>query len=97
MRLVELYQHRDPALASALKNQRYEVTMDDVDAFILVGGWAQFGPQAYAQVTDQVMDGGTDFRCLENDRIAGDECGSDLAGEYCERRSEWRWFQRHRR
>ena len=26
-----------------------------VDAFILVGGWAQFGPQAYAQVTDQVM------------------------------------------
>ena len=24
-------------------------------AFILVGGWAQFGPQAYAQVTDQVM------------------------------------------
>lgn len=28
----------------------------DLDAFILVGGWAQFGPQAYAQVTDQVMD-----------------------------------------
>ena len=26
----------------------------DLDAFILVGGWAQFGPQAYAQVTDQV-------------------------------------------
>ena len=26
-----------------------------LDAFILVGGWAQFGPQAYAQVTDQVM------------------------------------------
>jgi ribose transport system substrate-binding protein len=25
-----------------------------LDAFILVGGWAQFGPQAYAQVTDQV-------------------------------------------
>jgi ribose transport system substrate-binding protein len=25
-------------------------------AFILVGGWAQFAPQAYAQVTDQVMD-----------------------------------------
>ena len=25
-------------------------------AFILVGGWAQFGPQAYAQNTDQVMD-----------------------------------------
>jgi len=26
-----------------------------LSAFILVGGWAQFGPQAYAQVTDQVM------------------------------------------
>jgi len=28
----------------------------NLDAFILVGGWAQFGPQAYAQVTGQVMD-----------------------------------------
>lgn len=28
----------------------------DLDAFILVGGWAQFAPQAYQQVTDQVMD-----------------------------------------
>ena len=27
----------------------------NLGAFILVGGWAQFGPQAYAQVTDQVM------------------------------------------
>jgi ribose transport system substrate-binding protein len=26
----------------------------DLDAFILVGGWAQFGPSAYAQNTDQV-------------------------------------------
>jgi ribose transport system substrate-binding protein len=26
----------------------------DIDAFILIGGWAQFGPQAYAQVTEQV-------------------------------------------
>jgi ribose transport system substrate-binding protein len=26
----------------------------ELDAFILVGGWAQFAPQAYAQVTDQV-------------------------------------------
>jgi ribose transport system substrate-binding protein len=25
-------------------------------AFMLIGGWAQFAPQAYAQVTDQVMD-----------------------------------------
>lgn len=28
----------------------------DLDAFILLGGWAQFAPQAYTQVTDQVMD-----------------------------------------
>lgn len=28
----------------------------DLTAFVLVGGWAQFAPQAYAQVTDQVMD-----------------------------------------
>ena len=28
----------------------------DLNAFILVGGWAQFAPQAYAQVTDSVMD-----------------------------------------
>lgn len=27
----------------------------NLDAFILIGGWAQSGPQAYAQVTDQVM------------------------------------------
>ncbi|MBL1421598.1 MAG: substrate-binding domain-containing protein [Alphaproteobacteria bacterium] len=28
----------------------------DLDAFVLIGGWAQFAPQAYKQVTDQVMD-----------------------------------------
>lgn len=28
----------------------------DLTAFMLIGGWAQFAPQAYAQVTDQVMD-----------------------------------------
>jgi ribose transport system substrate-binding protein len=28
----------------------------DLDAFVLVGGWAQFGPQAYAQNTDLVKD-----------------------------------------
>jgi len=28
----------------------------DLDAFVLEGGWAQFAPQAYAQVTDQVME-----------------------------------------
>ena len=27
----------------------------NLTAFVLVGGWAQFGPQAYAQNTDQVM------------------------------------------
>jgi ribose transport system substrate-binding protein len=42
---------------------------DRLDAFILIGGWAQFAPQAYAQVTDQVMD-----RLSSNDLIiiAGD-------------------------
>lgn len=41
----------------------------DLDAFVLLGGWAQFAPQAYAQVTDQVMD-----RMTTNDLIiiAGD-------------------------
>ncbi|WP_193336885.1 substrate-binding domain-containing protein [Devosia beringensis] len=41
----------------------------DLDAFILIGGWAQFAPQAYSQVTDQVMD-----RLKSNDLIivAGD-------------------------
>ena len=29
------------------------VANPDLDAFILIGGWAQFGPQAYAQVTRQ--------------------------------------------
>jgi ribose transport system substrate-binding protein len=28
----------------------------DLDAFVLLGGWAQFAVQAYAQTTDQVMD-----------------------------------------
>jgi ribose transport system substrate-binding protein len=28
----------------------------DLDAFVLEGGWAQFAPQAYAQVTNQVKD-----------------------------------------
>ena len=27
-----------------------------LDAFVLEGGWAQFAPQAYSQVTDQVME-----------------------------------------
>jgi ribose transport system substrate-binding protein len=28
----------------------------DLDAFVLEGGWPQFAPQAYAQLTDQYMD-----------------------------------------
>jgi len=32
------------------------VANPDLAAFMLIGGWAQFAPQAYAQVTDQVMD-----------------------------------------
>jgi ribose transport system substrate-binding protein len=41
----------------------------DLDAFVLEGGWAQFAPQAYAQVTDQVKD-----KMASNDLIivAGD-------------------------
>ena len=41
-----------------LANQQMSDTFTanpNLDAFILVGGWARFGPQAYAQVTDQVM------------------------------------------
>jgi ribose transport system substrate-binding protein len=41
-----------------LANQQMSDTFtanQNLDAFILVGGWAQFGPQAYAQVTGQVM------------------------------------------
>ncbi|HVY08176.1 MAG TPA: sugar-binding protein [Burkholderiales bacterium] len=41
-----------------LANQQMSDTFTanpDLNAFVLVGGWAQFGPQAYAQVTDQVM------------------------------------------
>jgi len=40
-----------------LANQQMSDTFlanPDLGAFILVGGWAQFGPNAYAQVTDQV-------------------------------------------
>lgn len=40
-----------------------------LDAFILVGGWAQFGPQAYAQVTDQVM---TKLKAKQLVIVAGD-------------------------
>ncbi len=44
---------------SDLANQQMADTFTanpDLTAFMLIGGWAQFAPQAYAQVTDQVMD-----------------------------------------
>ncbi|MBN9058871.1 MAG: substrate-binding domain-containing protein, partial [Rhizobiales bacterium] len=44
---------------SDLANQQMSDTFTanpKLDAFVLVGGWAQFAPQAYAQVTDGVMD-----------------------------------------
>jgi ribose transport system substrate-binding protein len=47
-----------------------------LDAFILVGGWAQFGPQAYAQVTDQVM---PRLKSKELIIIAGDTLPPQLA------------------
>jgi len=47
-----------------------------LDAFILVGGWAQFGPQAYAQVTDQVM---AKLKAKELIIIAGDTLPPQLA------------------
>jgi ribose transport system substrate-binding protein len=47
-----------------------------LNAFILVGGWAQFGPQAYAQVTDQVM---AKLKSKELIIIAGDTLPPQLA------------------
>jgi len=47
-----------------------------LDAFILVGGWAQFGPQAYAQVTDQVM---AKLKAKELIIIAGDTLPPQLS------------------
>jgi len=44
---------------SDLANQQMADTFTanpGLTAFMLIGGWAQFAPQAYAQVTDQVMD-----------------------------------------
>jgi ribose transport system substrate-binding protein len=63
-----LYTNDDAALA----NQQMADTFTAhprLDAFILEGGWAQFAPQAYAQVTDQVMDR---LRAKELIIIAGD-------------------------
>jgi len=47
-----------------------------LDAFILVGGWAQFGPQAYAQVTNQVM---AKLKSKDLIIIAGDTLPPQLA------------------
>jgi len=47
-----------------------------LDAFILVGGWAQFGPSAYAQVTDQVM---AKLKSKDLIIIAGDTLPPQLA------------------
>ncbi len=47
-----------------------------LDAFILIGGWAQFGPQAYAQVTDQVK---AKLQSKELVVIAGDTLPPQLA------------------
>ncbi len=41
----------------------------NLSAFILVGGWAQFAPQAYTQVTDQVM---TKLKAKDLVIVAGD-------------------------
>jgi ribose transport system substrate-binding protein len=48
----------------------------NLDAFILVGGWAQFGPQAYAQVTDQVM---AKLKAKQLVIVAGDTLPPQLA------------------
>jgi ribose transport system substrate-binding protein len=47
-----------------------------LDAFILLGGWAQFAPQAYAQVTDQVM---AKLKAKELIIIAGDTLPPQIA------------------
>lgn len=47
-----------------------------LDAFILVGGWAQFAPQAYTQVTDQVMD---KLKSKELVIVAGDTLPPQMA------------------
>jgi ribose transport system substrate-binding protein len=49
-----LFTNDQPDLANQQMADTF-VANPDLDAFILVGGWAQFAPQAYQQVTDQVM------------------------------------------
>ena len=49
-----LYTNDQPDLANQQMADTFTAN-PTLGAFILVGGWAQFAPQAYAQVTDQVM------------------------------------------
>jgi len=50
-----LYTNDQPDLANQQMSDTFTAN-PDLDAFVLTGGWAQFAPSAYAQVTDQVMD-----------------------------------------
>jgi ribose transport system substrate-binding protein len=49
-----LYTNDQPDLANQQMADTFTAN-PNLSAFILLGGWAQFAPQAYAQVTDQVM------------------------------------------
>lgn len=49
-----LYTNDQPDLANQQMADTFTAN-PNLTAFILTGGWAQFAPQAYAQVTDQVM------------------------------------------
>jgi ribose transport system substrate-binding protein len=49
-----LYTNDQPDLANQQMADTFTAN-PSLGAFILVGGWAQFAPQAYSQVTDQVM------------------------------------------
>jgi ribose transport system substrate-binding protein len=49
-----LYTNDQPDLANQQMADTFTAN-PNLTAFVLVGGWAQFAPQAYSQVTDQVM------------------------------------------
>jgi ribose transport system substrate-binding protein len=49
-----VYTNDQPDLANQQMADTFTAN-PNLGAFILLGGWAQFAPQAYAQVTDQVM------------------------------------------
>ncbi|WP_172122858.1 MULTISPECIES: substrate-binding domain-containing protein [unclassified Devosia] len=50
-----VYTNDDSALANTQLTDVLTAN-PDIDALFLVGGWAQFSPQAYTQVTDPIMD-----------------------------------------